>query len=148
MATTTGPLGASIRAFHDARRAAGHGGAPNQLGAFIAGDVRWIEPDVGNHMGTLKGRDVVLDIIRRALHTTGGTFDLSVTSTVETASHVAAPIDWTAEKDGRLIKGQELAVYEIRDGHITAAWFHAADIADDEAFWGASSRRPGCRTES
>ena len=39
-------------------------------------------------------------------------------------------------KAGRRIEGVELAVYEVRDVRIVAAWFFPGDIADDEAFWG------------
>jgi ketosteroid isomerase-like protein len=135
MADQSSPLADFIRAFYDARSAARRSGDPSGLAPFISDDVRWQEPQVGDHMGLLSGRQAVLDMIRRALDTTGGSFDLSVTSTLETGSHVAALIDWSAEKDGHTIRGQELAVYEVREGCITAAWFHAADISDDEAFW-------------
>ena len=135
MADRIGPLGTFIRDFYAARRNAGRDGGVAGLAAFIDADVRWIEPDIGDHMGVLNGRDAVLDMIRRALETTGGTFALSVASTVETATHVAAEIDWTADKDGKRIDGQELAVFEVGGGRIKSAWFHAANPADDEAFW-------------
>ena len=131
-----GPLDRFVRAFYDARREAARAGDPGRLEPFIADDVRWREPDVGAHMGDLRGRDAVLDMIRRALATTGGTFDLRVTATVETGSHVAALIAWSAERDGERIEGRELAVYEVRDGRIAAARFHPENIADDRVFWG------------
>ena len=131
-----GPLGRFIRAFYDARRAASRTGDLNLLHPFIAADVRWSEPDVGAHMGMLEGRDAVLDMIRRALDTTGGSFDLRVSSTAETSTHVAASVAWSAVKGGRRVEGQELAVFEVREGRIVAAFFHPGDIADDEAFWG------------
>ena len=52
------------------------------------------------------------------------------------ATHVAASVTWSAVKGGRRIEGQELAVFEVREERIVAAWFHPGDIADDEAFWG------------
>ena len=131
-----GPLGHFVRAFYDARREASRAGDTNLLHQFIAADVRWIEPDVGAHMGLLEGRDAVLDMIRRALDTTGGSFDLRVSSTVETPTHVAASVSWSAVNGGCRIEGQELAVFEVREERIVAAWFHPGDIADDEAFWG------------
>ena len=134
------PLGHFIRAFYDARRTASRTGDLSLLEPFIGPDVRWSEPDVGSHMGALDGRDAVLDMIHHALRTTGGTFDLRVTSTLETSSHVAASIAWSATKGGRRIDGEELAVYAVRDGRIAAAWFHPADIADDEAFWREGNR--------
>ncbi|MDE0057405.1 MAG: nuclear transport factor 2 family protein [Defluviicoccus sp.] len=134
-----GPLGCFIRAFYDARRSAGRTGDLELLRRFMADDVRWSEPDVGAHMGELRGRDAVLDMIRRALDTTGGTFDLAVASTAETGSHVAAAIEWSADKNGRRIGGRELAVFEVRDGRILSARFHPDDLADDRAFWGEGS---------
>ena len=133
---TPGPLGDFLRAFYDARRRATRTGDLGLLRPFIAADVRWSEPDVGSHMGVLEGRDAVLDMIRRALETTGGSFELRVSSTVETSTHVAALIAWSAAREGRRIEGQELAVFEVRDDQIVAAWFHPGDIADDQAFWG------------
>ena len=130
-----GPLGEFIRAFYDARRTSTRTGDLGLLHSFIVDDVRWSEPDVGPHMGVLEGRGAVLDMIRRALDATDGSFDLRVSSSVETASHVAASIAWSAVKEGRRIEGQELAVFEVREDRIVAAWFHPGDIADDEAFW-------------
>ena len=131
-----GPLGTFIRDFYKARRTASRTGDLSLLEPFIAAAVRWCEPDMGAHMGVLQGRDAVLDMIRRALETTGGNFDLRVTSTVETSTHVAASVAWSAIKGRCRIEGQELAVFEVREGRIVSAWFHPGDIADDEAFWG------------
>ena len=134
--SASGPLGRFVRAFYDARRTASRSGDLAALEGFIAPEVDWREPDVGSHMGMLRGRAAVLDMVRRALATTGGTFDLRVTATVETGSHVAARIAWSAEKDGERIEGRELAVYEVRGGRIAAARFHPENIADDRVFWG------------
>ena len=131
-----GPLGRLIRAFYYARRTGSRTGELSLLHRFIAADVRWSEPNVGAHMGILEGRDAVLDMIRRALDTTGGSFDLRVISTTETSTHVAAAVAWSAVKEGRRIEGEELAVFEVREGRIVAAFFHPGNIADDEAFWG------------
>ena len=131
-----GPHGRFIRAFYDARREASRSGDPRPLERFIASDVRWSEPNVGAHMGVLRGRAAVLDMIRRARDASEGSFDLRITHTVEDRDHVAASVAWSAERDGRLIAGRELAVFELRDGCIAAAWFHPENIADDRAFWG------------
>ena len=131
----TGPLGRFVREFYAARRAASRTGNLESLRRFMVADVRWSEPDVGAHVGSIRGRDAVLDMIRRALETTGGSFDLAVASTVETGRHVAASIEWSADKEGRRIEGRELAVFEVRDGRIVSARFHADDLADDREFW-------------
>ena len=135
-AQSAGPLGRLIRAFYDARREASRSGDLGLLVPFLAADVRWSEPDVGDHMGFLEGPEAVIDMIGRALEATDGSFELAVSRTVETGSHVAALIVWSARRGGREIEGREMAVYEVHDGRIAAAWFYPDNIADDQAFWG------------
>ena len=133
---SVGPLGRLIHAFYDARREARLSGDLSLLTPFLAVDVRWSEPDVGDHMGFLEGPVAVIDMIGRALEATDGSFELAVSRTVETGSHVAALIVWSATRGGREIEGREMAVYEVRDGCIASAWFYPENIADDQAFWG------------
>ena len=79
----------------------------------------------------------MLDICRRALATTGGTFDLRVTDTIEAASNDAAFITWSARKNGQLIEGRELAIYEFCEGRFAAVRFHPENTAIDPALvWG------------
>ena len=125
------PLADTVRRLYDLRAA----GDPAAIRPLLADGVRWREPEVGDHMGELVGPDAVVGMIERALATTGGSFSLRVTDTVETASHVAAVIAWSARKGDTLIEGHELAVYGVRDGLITEAAFFPEDIGDDEAFW-------------
>lgn len=122
---------ALIRDFYDRRRA----GDPQALRPFLADDVVWREPDVGDHMGELIGADAVVDMIERALATTGDSFALTIAEAVGTATDCAVLIAWQARKADRLIEGRELAVYRIRDGRIAHARFFPENIADDRAFW-------------
>ncbi len=133
---SVGPLGRLIRAFYDARRQARLSGDLSLLTPFLAVDIRWSEPDVGDHMGFLEGPGAVIDMIGRALEATDGSFELAVSRTIETGSHVAALIVWSATRNGRQIEGREMAVYEVQNGRIAAAWFYPENIADDRAFWG------------
>jgi len=129
---------ALIRRFYAARQA----GDTEALRAFLAPGVDWVEPDVGGHMGRLRGADAVLDMIRRAGQATGGTFRLAVAETVETSTHCAALVTWSAERGGRTIRGRELAVFGVADGRIASARFHPENIADDRAFWGEAPSAP------
>lgn len=125
------PLTARVYAFYEARRA----NDPDALRPWLADDVRWNEPVVGDHMGHLRGADAVVDMLKRALATTGENFSLRVASTVETGSHCAAVIEWSADKGGRTIHGQEIAVFGFKGGQIAEASFFASDISNDQAFW-------------
>lgn len=122
---------ALVHGFYEARQAKD----PDALRHWLADDVRWSEPVVGDHMGHLQGADAVVDMLKRALATTGGTFSLRVVSTIETGSHCAAVIAWSADKNGRTIRGQEMAVFGFESGKITEAAFFASDIRNDQAFW-------------
>ena len=120
-----------VRRLYELRRA----GEVEGLRPLLHEQVRWHEPEVGDHMGLLVGPDAVLDMLRRAQRATGGTFALEVAETVETGNACAAVIRWRAEKDGRLLTGRELAVFGVQDGRITTAQFLPEDLDDDEAFW-------------
>ena len=126
------PLADFVRRFYEARTS----GDPEALRPLIAEDVVWEEPEIADHMGRLIGADAVLDMIARALAATGGTFRLEVTETLETATHCAAVVAWSAARDGRPLRGRELAVFRIAHGRIAHAAFHPENIADDKAFWG------------
>lgn len=122
-----------VRAFYEARKA----NDPEMLRAWLADDVRWNEPVVGEHMGQLQGVDAVIGMLQRALVTTGDTFSLRVANAVETKNRCAAVIEWSAEKNGQTIRGEEIAVYGFQNGRIFEASFFASDISNDEAFWEA-----------
>jgi ketosteroid isomerase-like protein len=110
-------------------------GDPEAIRPLLSPDVRWREPEVGDHMGELNGPDAVIDMIERALAATGGTFTLTVVGTIETESHVAAVVAWSARKGDQTVEGRELAVYGVRDGLITEAAFFPENLGDDELFW-------------
>jgi ketosteroid isomerase-like protein len=123
---------ALTRRFYAARAA----GDLAAVRGFLAPDVAWQEPEVGDHMGLLRGPDAVLDMMARAQAATGGSFRLAVAETLATATHCAALIAWSATRDGRRIEGRELAVLGWREGRIVSAQFHPERLADDRAFWG------------
>lgn len=120
-----------VQRFYALRR----NGDPESLRPLIHEEVVWREPEVEGHMGELRGADAVIDMIRRALETTGGSFRLEIQSLVATDSDCAAVIGWRADKDGKQIEGRELAVFRFASGLIREAMFFPESIADDHAFW-------------
>lgn len=121
-----------VRAFYDAR-------TRNDLAAvrrMLAEDVLWREPDVGNeHTGDLRGADAVLDMIREAQRLTGETFELRVGEAIAHGEQVAAFVHWSSTRDGTSLEGKEIAIYRVRTGKITEAYFHGNDLSHDEKFW-------------
>lgn len=120
-----------VREFYELRKK----NDPELLRSRLSPTVRWSEPEVGQHMGVLEGADAVIDMVHRALATTGGTFSLSVTDTVETETHCSAVIVWSAQKGSTTITGHEMAVYGFQNGLIHEAYFFASNISNDVAFW-------------
>src|SRR5690349_1015976 len=79
---------AVVRALYDAR-------ARNDLTAaaeLLAPNVIWHEPY--DYLGTLNGRDDVMDAIRQSMQETGGTFSLVVTDLLASDDHVVALVDF------------------------------------------------------
>lgn len=120
-----------VRRFYNLRRT----GDPEKLRALIREDVVWREPEIGGHMGELLGVDAVLDMIRRAQRTTGGSFSLDIDEIIATGSDCAAVIRWQADKGEQRIEGRELAVFRIDGGLICKACFFPENLENDHAFW-------------
>lgn len=108
---------------------------PELLRPKIAQNVVWREPSVGDHMGELVGVDNVIDMISRAMETTGGSFSLAVAETIEVAEHCAAVIEWSAEKGEKTINGKEMAIFSVVDEQIVFAQFLPSNIDNDNDFW-------------
>jgi ketosteroid isomerase-like protein len=121
-----------IRTFYDAR-ARGDRARVHQL---LADDVRWHDPYPPPHGGDLVGADRVIDeIIEAAGQLTGGSTRLVLQAVVADGVLVVALVRWSSSLHGRIMEGQEAAVYRVVDGRIVEAWFHPGDQAASDAFF-------------
>ena len=104
--------------------------------AILAADIVWHEPGPDSPFtGHLRGADAVLGMHAQAMALTGGTFRLELHDVLANDDHVVALVNWSAERGGRRLTGREVAVYHVRDGRVTEAWFHPDDAATVESFW-------------
>lgn len=105
----------------------------NAVRLLLASDVIWREND-GNldYSGAHRGRDAVAALLAKFTEITGGTFVLEPQELISTAEHVAASVRWRAERDGRRVEGNDLAVYRVTNGQIAEASFFP-DGFDPEA---------------
>lgn len=127
------PNVALIRAFYDAR-ARGDGEA---VRAMLAEDVSWHDPYPPPHGGDLVGADAVFgDIFEKAGELTGGTTRLRLRDVIADDKLALALVHWSSTYRGRTMEGTEAAVYRIREGRIVEAWFHPADQAASDEFFG------------
>jgi len=88
-----------VRNLYDAR-------SRNDLAAAaeaIAPNVVWHEPY--DYLGTLNGREAVMDAIQQSMEETHGTFHLDVTDLLSSEDHVVALVDFSAERNGPACSG-------------------------------------------
>jgi uncharacterized protein len=114
------PKEEAIRALYAARRDREHA----RVRPLLDDDVVWHEPGDEDYSGDYRGADEVLSLLDRLLEVTEGTFVLEPVEYLSTADHVAVKISWAAERDGRRVQGEELAVYRFRGGKVAEVWFH------------------------
>ncbi len=91
---------------------------------LLADDVAWHEPGSEDYSGDYRGPDAVVELLRKLLAVTEGTFELVPEAFVCSEAHTAALVRWWAERGGRRSEGSEIAVYRFRDGRIAEVWFH------------------------
>jgi len=104
--------------------------------AILAPDIVWHEPGPDSpYTGQLRGADAVLGMHTQAMALTGGTFRLELHDVLANDAHAVALVNWSAERGGRRLTGREVAVYHVRVGRVTEAWFHPDDAATVDAFW-------------
>jgi ketosteroid isomerase-like protein len=91
---------------------------------ILAADVTWHElgPEQ-DYSGVHRGRDRVTSLLERLVDVTEGSFSLEPLNAITTADHVATNVRWHAERGGRRVDGNDLAVFRIADGKIAEAWF-------------------------
>ena len=126
------PHEALIRRLYDARAR----GALAEVRDLLAPDVVWHEAGRRPpYTGELRGQDAVFAMIAKAMELTRGTFRLGLHDVLANDAHAVALVEWSAERGGRTLTGREVAVYHLRDGRVTEAWFHPDDAQPVDEFW-------------
>jgi uncharacterized protein len=126
------PSAAVVRAFYAARARADAAA----VGEMLAPDVVWHEAGSRPpYTGTLTGSEAVLAMIAKARGLTGGTFRLELDDVLANDRHAVALVVWTAERDGRSLRGREVAVFRVRHGRIVEVRFYPDDSRTVDEFW-------------
>jgi ketosteroid isomerase-like protein len=126
------PNAVLIRRFYDARARDDR----EAMREILDEDIAWHDPYPPPHGGDLRGAEAVFrDIFDRASELTAGTTRMSLHDVLANDAHAVALVNWSATHKGRTMKGREVAVYHVRAGKITEAWFYPEDkSASDEFF--------------
>lgn len=96
---------------------------------FLADDTVWHITGSGVLDGDYKGPDQVLGFLGRLMEETGGTWRSDVHDVVANDEHAVALVTVTASRGGQSLTTNQSAVFHLRSGQTTEAWFHYPDGA-------------------
>ena len=85
--------------------------------------------------GTYTGKDAVLGFLADLVSRSGGTFKSELHDVLANDEHVVALTHDTAQREGRSLDENLVAVYHVRDGRVSEGWFHPSDPYTDDEFW-------------
>jgi ketosteroid isomerase-like protein len=94
------------------------------VGALLAEEIIWHEPDQEEVSGDTRGRGEVVSLLQRLVEVTEDTFQLEPEAFLNAEEYSAVLVRWWAERQGQRSEGNEIAVYRFRDGKIDGVWFY------------------------
>jgi ketosteroid isomerase-like protein len=74
-------------------------------------------------------------MMAKAAELTAGTFRLELEDVLANDRRAVALVDWVAEREGRSLRGKEIAVFRVQDGRLAEAWFYPDDLRTVDTFW-------------
>jgi ketosteroid isomerase-like protein len=75
----------------------------------------------------------VIALLEKLVDVTEGTFHLEPRAFLNAVDYSAVLARWSAERGGKRVEGNDIAVYRFRDGKIAQVWFYD-DGYDSDAF--------------
>lgn len=114
--------------------------------AFAKGDLDTIreifDDDIVWHIGgrsqlagDYRGKDEVFGFFAKLVELSGGTFRVDVHDILANDEHAVVLGTNRAEREGRELNDNIVAVYHNRDGKTVEAWFHPGDAYATDEFW-------------
>jgi ketosteroid isomerase-like protein len=94
------------------------------VAALFADEIGYHEPGEEDHSGDFRGRGEVVELLRKLVEVTNGTFQLEPRAFLNSVDHSAVLVRWWAERDGQRSEGNEIAVYRFRGDEIAEVWFY------------------------
>ena len=114
--------------------------------AFAAGDLDTIRGLLDDNViwhvggrsplsGDYKGIDEVFGFFAKIAETSGGTFKVELHDVLSNGEHTVALARNTAQREGKSLSDNNVAVYHVSGGKVTEAWFHPGDAYAVDEFW-------------
>lgn len=107
------------------------------VGALLHPDIKWQQPGSGEISGTKRSAQEVFQMVTRMFEISANTLKLKEIKWVSAnGSSVAALVRWTASKpSGMSLDVDNIDVYTISEGKITAVTVYSSDITAEDNFW-------------
>lgn len=102
---------------------------------LFAEDIQWHVLGKSALAGDYKGRDEVFDFFAKLLTLTEGTFRVEVHDVLANDTHAVVLTNSKAERAGRVLDENSVAVYHVSDGKTVEAWFFEPDQDASAAFF-------------
>jgi uncharacterized protein len=85
--------------------------------------------------GTFKGKDEVLGFLGTIIAMTDGTYKVQIHDVLANDDHVVALGNASGTRKGTSFSYHQFALYHVRDGKVTEAWFQSDDQYGEDEFW-------------
>ena len=110
-----------------------------KLGAPVATDEIWHQPDDNQFSGTHTGAEAVFAMIGSMMEDSAGTFKIDLVKDIMVnGAEVAVTIDFSDQRNGTEMALGGVDVFTVKNGQIAEVWLYSSDQAAEDAFWGKS----------
>ena len=108
-----------------------------KIGAILHPAVRWEQPGSNRFSGTRASRDEVFQMVGGMFEVSGNTLRLENIKTIAVnGNEVSVVLHWKANRTGAELDTENVDVYTVEDGQITGVKVYAADLHQEDLFWG------------
>lgn len=108
-----------------------------KLGALLHPEITWEQPGSNRFSGIKKSSGEVFQMVGGMFEVSQNTMSLADIKTIAVNGDQASVVlTWKASRPGAALHTDNVDVYTVKDGKIVAAKIYAADIQQEDTFWG------------
>jgi uncharacterized protein len=108
-----------------------------KIGAILHPAVQWEQPGNNRFSGSKTSRDEVFQMVGGMFEVSGNTLRLENIKTIAVnGNEVSVVLHWKANRTGAGLDTENVDVYTVKDGQITGVKVYAADLQQENLFWG------------
>lgn len=105
------------------------------LAAILAKDVVWHVPGRSAISGVYRGRDEVMEYVRRRRNLAGDTFEITVHDVLANDEHGLVIASGRATRRGRVVEWRAHGLYRFKNGKIAECWVLPEDQLLFDDIW-------------